>query len=168
MTISSAQGRQAEHAGRAGRPARQGPVPDRPSGHDRLCPARPGLPIRSTGALLYCCTSENNAGPGFPSAVHQLKQGTMLPDCQATAFSLHVHPRLRGHFGLRGREHSNVRVHLQGLTALVPARRLPLAVIGSGLGGDCVPVGSNYASYYEASGAPAWEVRRVQSPHSSR
>ncbi|PSC68105.1 alpha beta-hydrolase [Micractinium conductrix] len=37
-------------------------------------------------------------------------------------------------------------------------RSLPLAVVGSGLGGDCVPSDSNYAIYYAAASAPAWEV----------
>ncbi|PRW56471.1 alpha beta-hydrolase isoform A [Chlorella sorokiniana] len=46
-----------------------------------------------------------------------------------------------------------------GLEALGrQGRSLPLAVVGSGLGGDCVPPDSNYAAYYAAASAPAWEV----------
>ncbi|KAL4858409.1 hypothetical protein ACK3TF_001389 [Chlorella vulgaris] len=37
-------------------------------------------------------------------------------------------------------------------------RSLPLAVMGSGLGGDCVPSDSNYARYFAAASAPALEV----------
>lgn len=37
-------------------------------------------------------------------------------------------------------------------------RALPLAVVGGGRGGDCVPPDSNHRVYYEAAAAPAWEV----------
>ena len=37
-------------------------------------------------------------------------------------------------------------------------RSLPLAVVGSGRGGDCVPIESNYERFFAASEAPTWEV----------
>lgn len=37
-------------------------------------------------------------------------------------------------------------------------RRLPMAVIGSGKGGDCVPIESNYSRFYDAAPGPAWEA----------
>ena len=47
----------------------------------------------------------------------------------------------------------------EGLAALgKQGRALPLAVVGGGLGGDCVPSGSNYETYFSAATAPAWEV----------
>ncbi|KAG7672679.1 hypothetical protein Ndes2526B_g08792 [Nannochloris sp. 'desiccata'] len=38
------------------------------------------------------------------------------------------------------------------------SRSLPLAVVGSGRGGDCVPIESNYERFFAASQAPSWEV----------
>lgn len=38
------------------------------------------------------------------------------------------------------------------------ARRLPLAIVGSGQGGDCAPRGSNYLQFFEAAQGPAWQV----------
>jgi pimeloyl-ACP methyl ester carboxylesterase len=35
---------------------------------------------------------------------------------------------------------------------------LPLAVVGSGRGGDCVPLDSNYATFYDAASGPAWQA----------
>jgi hypothetical protein len=35
---------------------------------------------------------------------------------------------------------------------------LPLAVVGSGLGGDCAPRGSNYSQFFTAAQGPAWQV----------
>lgn len=41
----------------------------------------------------------------------------------------------------------------------LPARRsLPVAIIGSSLGGDCVPANANYSKFYAASPGTAWEV----------
>lgn len=37
-------------------------------------------------------------------------------------------------------------------------RRLPVGIIGSGRGGDCVPIESNYSRFYEAAPGPAWEA----------
>ena len=48
---------------------------------------------------------------------------------------------------------------MQGLEGLaLRERSLPIAVVGSGLGGDCVPSDSNHGLYYAAASAPAWEV----------
>ncbi|GAB4816095.1 hypothetical protein N2152v2_003141 [Parachlorella kessleri] len=47
---------------------------------------------------------------------------------------------------------------LSGLASAPSPRSLPIAVVGSGLGGDCVPANSNHSLYYEAASAPAWEV----------
>ncbi|CAL8460752.1 g283 [Coccomyxa elongata] len=38
------------------------------------------------------------------------------------------------------------------------SRGVPLAIVGSGRAGDCVPKDSNYKRYYNACQAPAWEV----------
>lgn len=35
---------------------------------------------------------------------------------------------------------------------------LPALVIGTGLGGNCAPVGDNHEQFYAASGSPAWHV----------
>ena len=35
---------------------------------------------------------------------------------------------------------------------------MPLAVLGSGRGGDCVPKNANYRLFYEACTAPAWQL----------
>lgn len=45
---------------------------------------------------------------------------------------------------------------LQGMGAT--GRALPLAVVGSGRGGDCVPESSNYEKFFAASEAAAWEA----------
>lgn len=37
-------------------------------------------------------------------------------------------------------------------------RYLPIAVVGSGRGGDCVPKESNYELFFSATAAPAWEA----------
>lgn len=37
-------------------------------------------------------------------------------------------------------------------------RSVPLAVVGSGRGGDCAPRDANYSGFYEACSAPAVEV----------
>ncbi len=47
---------------------------------------------------------------------------------------------------------------LSGLALAPTPRSLPIAVVGSGLGGDCVPSDSNHDLYYGAASAPAWEV----------
>lgn len=53
-----------------------------------------------------------------------------------------------------------------GLSDLaVRERSLPIAVVGSGLGGDCVPSDSNHGLYYAAASAPAWEVRPCAHTH---
>ncbi len=43
-----------------------------------------------------------------------------------------------------------------------PLRRrvslLPVAVVGSGLGGGCAPSESNYSRFFDATRGPAWEV----------
>jgi len=44
-------------------------------------------------------------------------------------------------------------------------RSVPLAVVGSGRGGDCVPVESNYERFYTASQAPSWEVTIPDAGH---
>jgi hypothetical protein len=44
-------------------------------------------------------------------------------------------------------------------------RSLPLAVVGSGRGGDCVPVESNYERFFAASEAPSWEVSIPDAGH---
>jgi pimeloyl-ACP methyl ester carboxylesterase len=44
-------------------------------------------------------------------------------------------------------------------------RSLPLAVVGSGRGGDCVPVESNYERFFAASGAPSWEMSIPDAGH---
>jgi dienelactone hydrolase len=44
-------------------------------------------------------------------------------------------------------------------------RSLPLAVVGSGRGGDCVPVESNYERFFAASEAPTWEVSIPDAGH---
>jgi hypothetical protein len=36
--------------------------------------------------------------------------------------------------------------------------RVPLAVVGSGLGGDCAPRDANFRQFYGAAQGPAWEV----------
>lgn len=55
-----------------------------------------------------------------------------------------------------GRDYPSAVAGLEGLGRR--GRSLPLAVVGSGLGGDCVPSDSNYAVYFAAASAPAWEV----------
>ena len=35
---------------------------------------------------------------------------------------------------------------------------LPIAVIGSGLGGGCAPSDANYSRFFEANPGPTWEV----------
>ncbi|EFN58050.1 hypothetical protein CHLNCDRAFT_50739 [Chlorella variabilis] len=67
-----------------------------------------------------------------------------------------------------GPDYPSAVAGLEGLGA--QGRSLPLAVVGSGLGGDCVPAGksaaqappllhdSNYSVYFAAASAPAWEV----------
>ncbi|KAL6765607.1 hypothetical protein V8C86DRAFT_2455374 [Haematococcus lacustris] len=36
--------------------------------------------------------------------------------------------------------------------------RVPIAIVGSGLGGDCAPQASNHTQFYRAAQGPAWEV----------
>lgn len=45
------------------------------------------------------------------------------------------------------------------------SNKTPIAVIGSGLGGDCVPKDSNYNVYYEAASGPAWLVEISNAGH---
>ncbi|DBA93619.1 TPA: hypothetical protein ACH3X3_013696 [Trebouxia sp. C0006] len=42
---------------------------------------------------------------------------------------------------------------------------VPLALIGSGLGGDCAPKAANFRLFYEACTAPAWMVSIEQAGH---
>lgn len=44
-------------------------------------------------------------------------------------------------------------------------RSLPIAVIGSGRAGDCVPDESNYKKFYEVIEAPAWEATIADAGH---
>ncbi|GAX79658.1 hypothetical protein CEUSTIGMA_g7099.t1 [Chlamydomonas eustigma] len=68
-------------------------------------------------------------GPGFPSAVEALRGGVQLE-------------------------------HEIGSPAVPVEKRepVPVAVVGSGLGGVCAPTESNYSHFFEASRGPAWEV----------
>ncbi|KAK9908726.1 hypothetical protein WJX75_001965 [Coccomyxa subellipsoidea] len=45
------------------------------------------------------------------------------------------------------------------------SRGIPLAVIGSGRAGDCVPKDSNYRRYFNACQGPAWEVVLASAGH---
>ncbi|KAK9820264.1 hypothetical protein WJX72_008273 [[Myrmecia] bisecta] len=47
---------------------------------------------------------------------------------------------------------------LKTLGATQGRRPVPVAVVGSGLGGDCVPKASNYRLFYDACTAPTWEL----------
>lgn len=52
-------------------------------------------------------------------------------------------------------EYPSAVTALSGVAAT--GRSLPVAIVGSGRGGDCVPKDSNYARFYDAAAAPAWE-----------